>query len=862
VTIESAPCPAGPDGVAAPPDAAQAPRPTVRGKSLFVGDERLCAQGVTYGTFRRDAEGHEFPSPEVVAGDFDLMTANGVNALRTYTTPPRSLLDEAHRRGLHVMVGLAAERYVGHLNDRRGAQRIADIVRAEVSACSGHPAILCFAVANEIPAPIVRWLGRQRIERLILQLTDVVRKEDPDGLVTYVNYPSTEYLQLPSLDLLAYNVYLESAERLAAYLARLQNIAGDRPLVMGELGLDSVRNGEEAQAAAVATQVRTAFAAGCAGAFVYAWTDEWHRGGEDVEDWAFGLTRRDRSPKPALTAARRAFAATPFPHDLRWPRVTVVVCSCNGARTLRECLDGVLALDYPDYEVVVIDDGSTDDTAAIARDYPFLLIKTPNRGLSAARNTGLEAATGEIVAYLDDDARPDAYWLRYLVSTFRDGDWAGVGGPNLAPPGDGLVADCVANAPGGPVHVLLSDREAEHIPGCNMAFRRDALQGIGGFDPNFRVAGDDVDACWRLRERNHKLGFSPAAVVWHHRRGSVRAYLRQQRAYGKAEALLARKWPDKYNAAGHVAWRGRLYGSGLARSLIAARRSRVYYGTQGSGMFQSLYQPATGGIASFFLIPEWYLVIAWLGIVGLSWTPLLAAAALVAVACVLMPAAKSASAAGFPTPPGSRRKALAMRALTALLHLLQPPVRLYGRLTHGLTPWRRSAAAPPRLSIGRTWAFWSATRSEPGARLQALERRLAATGAAIIRGGDFDRWDIEARVGIALRARLQMAVEEHAGRAQLIRLRAGFRPSRAALAIGALLAALVAAAVVAHVHPAAALLLAATAAGWLGWGLVEWTTLAGTITQAVDHLDDGFVPIRPGRSATSTPPLTVSDPKP
>ena len=140
---------------------------------------------------------------------------------------------------------------------------------------------------------------------------------------------------------------------------------------------------------------------------------------------------------------------------------------------------------------------------------------------------------------------------------------AGIGGPNIAPPGDGVIADCVANAPGGPVHVLLSDEVAEHIPGCNMAFRREQLMAIGGFDPRFRVAGDDVDLCWRLQERGWTLGFAPTAVVWHHRRNSITAYLKQQYSYAKAEALLAEKWPGKYNGVGHVMWQGRLYGKGV-----------------------------------------------------------------------------------------------------------------------------------------------------------------------------------------------------------------------------------------------------------------------------------------------------------
>ncbi|NIP81943.1 MAG: glycosyltransferase, partial [Gemmatimonadetes bacterium] len=84
-----------------------------------------------------------------------------------------------------------------------------------------------------------------------------------------------------------------------------------------------------------------------------------------------------------------------------------------------------------------------------------------------------------------------------------------------APVDAGPMARCVADSPGGPNHVLLSDAVAEHIPGCNMAFRTAALREVGGFDPRFRIAGDDVDICWRLQQRGWTLGFHPAAMVWH-----------------------------------------------------------------------------------------------------------------------------------------------------------------------------------------------------------------------------------------------------------------------------------------------------------------------------------------------------------
>ena len=402
-------------------------RPAAHGKFLYCGGEKLPVKGVTYGAFAPDADGDEYWFHETIERDFAQMAAAGFNAVRIpHTMPPVTLLDAAARHGLRVMVGLSAEQYVGHLADPRGAPDVEASVREKVRSVAGHPALLCYALGNEIPATLARWLGRRRIERFLERLYRAVKEEDPEGLVTYVNYPTTEYLQLPFLDLVAFNVYLESRQRLEAYIARLHNIAGDRPLLMSEVGLDAMRNGEGRQAEVLDWQIRTAFTSGSAGVFVFSWTDEWHRAGFQVEDWAFGLTHLDRSPKPALTATSRTLATVPFPSDVRWPRVSVVICSYNGSRTIRQTLEAVAEVDYPDLEVIVIDDGSTDGTAAIAAEYDVQLISQENRGLSAARNTGWQAATGEIVAYHDDDAYPDRDWLRYLAWSFLTTHYAAI----------------------------------------------------------------------------------------------------------------------------------------------------------------------------------------------------------------------------------------------------------------------------------------------------------------------------------------------------------------------------------------------------------------------------------------------------
>jgi len=751
-------------------------RPHVSGKFLKLGQDKFYIRGVTYGTFRPRASGEEYPEPEMVEKDFSMMAVHGFNAIRTYTPPPRWLLDIAAKHGLYVMVGLPMERYTGYLAERRGVPAPEEIVRKAVREFAGHRAVLFYAIGNEIPASVVRWHGRRKIERFLYKLYKAAKKEDPDGMVTYVNYPSTEYLNLPFLDLMCFNVYLEGQEQLETYLPKLQTLAGDRPLIMSEVGMDSLRNGLEKQAQVLEWQVKTAFQAGCTGTFVYSWTDEWYRSGEDVSDWNFGLTTRDRKPKPALASVSGAYREIPFPMDEAWPMVSVVVCTYNGSRTLQDTVEGLKQLEYPNFEVIIVDDGSTDGlTSEIAQQSGFRVIQTAQSGLSAARNTGLFESCGEIVAYIDDDARPDPHWLHYMVNSFMKSDHCGIGGPNVQPPGDGPIAECVANSPGGPVHIMLTDRIAEHIPGCNMAFRRSHLDTIGGFDPQFRVAGDDVDICWRLQSMGWTIGFSPAALVWHHRRNSISAYLRQQRGYGGAEALLERKWREKYNEAGHVTWSGRVYGKGLLTLFTWSHR--VYHGVWGLAPFQSIYEPARGVLSALPLMPEWFFVTLFLGILallGLAWKPLFVFGLplfLIAVSFSFIQAGMGASRARFATKPRNWLEDVKMRFTTGLFFLIQPLARLYGRVGYSLTSlhWQNSFRfmAPWGQSFSRWFEQWQSAET----RLEAVEKSLRLDGALVLRGGDFDRWDLEVRGGMLGSARLIMGIEEFGGGKQLVRYR-------------------------------------------------------------------------------------------
>ena len=770
------------------PQDKSAARPTVRGKFIFAGSEKLYLRGVTYGPFEPDESGCEYHTPDIVDRDFARMAEANINTVRTYTVPPAWLLDLAHRHGLRVMIGLPWEQHVSFLDDWKLATSIVRRVREGVRAFAGHPGLLCYAVGNEIPAPIVRWHGRARIERFLKRLYDVAKKEDPEALITYVNYPTTEYLTLDFLDFACFNVYLESRDRLEAYIARLHNVVGDTPLVLAEIGLDSLRNGEEGQADTLEWQMRSAFGQGCAGAFVFAWTDEWYRGGKEILDWDFGLTGRDRTPKQALARIREVFAGVPFPADTAWPRISVVLACYNGSATIGQSLEHLTRLDYPNYEVIVVDDGSTDGTGDIARAHGVRVIRIEQKGLSAARNTGMQAATGEIVTYIDDDAYPDPDWLHYLAHTFMSTPFSGVGGPNLTPEDDSEKAACIGEVPGNPNHVLITDTVAEHIPGVNMSFRKSCLEEIGGFDPRYRTAGDDVDICWRLQQHGCLIGFNPAAVVWHHRRPSIRRFLRQQYGYGRAEALLEQKWPEKYNAIGHVSWHGRVYGSGIM-SHLPWNRHRIYQGTWGSALFQSLYQPAINGLGAILLMPESYavgLLFGLLSILGLFWPPLLASLPLFVVisGAVLYLSAVHATRKRF-VKAGNPILVKAKRwLLVAALYAAQPLARLMGRIRYGLT-YLRSNSKSVSLSSAAHYLFprrlqatiWAEDWRSHIDWLQQVEEALSRQHLNVRRSGDFDHWDMEVSSGQLGRIRILTTVEEHGTKEkdeisdQMIRLR-------------------------------------------------------------------------------------------
>lgn len=550
----------------------------VDGKFFVCGTSRIRPLGVTYGPFPGGW-------PADYGPDFRRMAEAGFNAVRLFDMPDKRLLDAARDAGLKVFGGLLW----GQNADFLGKPALLSAARVSLveslRRIGGHPALAGIYVANEIPPDLVRWMEPRRVLDAIEDLIALGRRHAPHLLFAYANFPSTEYLEPENADFTAFNIYLEEPDGFRAYLKRLHHIAGDRPLVISEFGMDSRRNGPERQAATLAWAARIAAEEESAGFTAYAWSDRWWNAGAEVTDWDFGLLDRAGRPKPALRALSAVFREPPAPPPA--PEFSVIVCTRNGRDRIAACLRATAALRGAAFETIVVDDGSTDGTADFVRhDFPWArLIELPPCGLSAARNAGAAAARGAILAFTDDDCEPDPEWLVRLARIHQTGRFSAVGGPNLPPEPQSMAEAVVGAAPGAPSHVMLDDEEAEHLPGCNLSVTKAAFDAIGGFDPRFHTAGDDVDFCWRLQDAGYRLGFAPGAFVWHHRRPSIRAFLRQQAGYGRAERLLIAKHPHRFNPGGGAKWRGFVYGGGPVR---AAGDSVIYHGPMGSAGYQAV----------------------------------------------------------------------------------------------------------------------------------------------------------------------------------------------------------------------------------------------------------------------------------
>lgn len=243
--------------------------------------------------------------------------------------------------------------------------------------------------------------------------------------------------------------------------------------------------------------------------------------------------------------------------ELDYPHITVVICTRNRPEQLRYALNSVLALRYPSFNVVIVDNASDDDATVryvgSLNDSRLTLVTERRPGLAVARNTGLRASVGELVAFTDDDVVVDSDWCDWLARSFAaDSRVACVTG--LVPSGELRTAtqkyfeqrvhwaNCLEQrtfdlqAP--PVNSrLFPFRVGDYGTGANFAVRRDVLFHIGGFDEALGVGsptggGEDIDLFVRIIAKGYKLQYEPSAIVWHRHREDASALIVQARGYG------------------------------------------------------------------------------------------------------------------------------------------------------------------------------------------------------------------------------------------------------------------------------------------------------------------------------------------
>lgn len=229
-------------------------------------------------------------------------------------------------------------------------------------------------------------------------------------------------------------------------------------------------------------------------------------------------------------------------------RASVIVPTFNAAATLRECLAALQAQTLPadEFEVFVVDDGSTDATAAVASEFPAVkVLKVPHRGAATARNAGVAAARGPVVAMTDADCAPSPEWLERMITPFSDPDVAGVKGTYRTRQ-RGLVPRFVQCEYEEKYSQMKRWATIDFVDTYAAAYRREVFLAHGGFDESFPSASvEDQEFSFRLAKAGCKLVLAPDATVYHYHPETAAAYARRKFRIGYWKVPVHRRHPDK-----------------------------------------------------------------------------------------------------------------------------------------------------------------------------------------------------------------------------------------------------------------------------------------------------------------------------
>lgn len=233
-----------------------------------------------------------------------------------------------------------------------------------------------------------------------------------------------------------------------------------------------------------------------------------------------------------------------YPHVEKKPFVSVIVPVHNRPIEIKACLDSLMQIDYPAdrYEVIVVDDASSDSTPQVIHSYDVRLIPLKeNKKAAFCRNLGAEHAEGDILAFIDSDCTADPSWLNRLVPSFND-DAVGIVGGSIDSYFTTSSLDRYEQVKssliiGNRIKRSRDEDRTFYVPSCNLLIRKSLFLAVGGFDRNL-VVGEDVDLCWRVQDKGHKIEFRPDGVIFHRHRNTIRAFCKRRFEYGTSEPLL------------------------------------------------------------------------------------------------------------------------------------------------------------------------------------------------------------------------------------------------------------------------------------------------------------------------------------
>ncbi len=230
------------------------------------------------------------------------------------------------------------------------------------------------------------------------------------------------------------------------------------------------------------------------------------------------------------------------------PRVSIVIACPGDSWMLQECLRAIAAQTYRNFEVIVL----PDEAGVVERSSAISTIPTGKVRPAEKRNIGIRAAKGEIVAFIDDDAYPDAHWLEYAVKYFGDETIGAVGGPGVTPPNDPYLAQIGGRVYDNP---LVSGtyryryraggvrRDVDDYPSCNLFVRTSLLRQIGGYRTDF-WPGEDTLLCKDIIDAGARIVYDPWVIVYHHRRALLGAHLRQLGRYAFHRGYFVKRYPS------------------------------------------------------------------------------------------------------------------------------------------------------------------------------------------------------------------------------------------------------------------------------------------------------------------------------